>query len=398
MSPKNFLFSVKNLFKRLPVLKLIVKIAVAIFVTFFLFESSLRILSLFNSKVKYFLYSSRYDLNLSKIKNSSDLIKNAPCPLKPLSNVNGFIINGKGFYTPDYQTEKPNKTLRIGFIGDSFTTGVVPYTQNFITLFAQKTKDLNKDKQVEVINWGMPCLGPQYEEKILEVEGFKSKPDYLVWMFFVGNDFTDELAPGEKLPLTNLLTKNIYTLRLLRNMQKSIQGLQLSRETTQKAKIYKKGGVYIGDFSYDDEKPTFSQEQYLRIQTEKLSLFSAKFFPALPWQGIQKTLSAFKGNCETNRVKCLIVIIPDENQVNEELLNKVVSIQGIRKDDLILDYPQKLITEFFKENNFLYLDLLPVFKENGQTKKLYHPADTHWNIAGNELAAEEIFNYFKKNQ
>lgn len=371
------------------------KFFVLFFSTLVLLELSLRVFPSFNPKLKYFLYSSRYDLNLSKIKSSLDLTANAPCPLKPLSNVNGFIINSKGFYTPDYQIEKSDKILRIGFVGDSFTTGVVPYPQNFITLFAQKTKDLVKDKQVEVVNWGMPCLGPQYEEKILEIEGFKSKPDYLIWMFFVGNDFTDELVPGEKLPLVNLLAKNIYTLRLLRNVEKSMKGLQLNRQTTMNNKTYDKGGIYIGDFSYDDEKPTFPQAQYLKIQAEKLNLFSPKFFPSLSWQGIQKTLLSFKNHCEDDKVKCLVIIIPDENQVNQELLDQVVAFQKIKKDDLVMDYPQKLLVNFFSKQNFNYLDLLPAFREVGNKMTLYHPADTHWNLAGNQLAAEQIFKYFQ---
>ena len=37
-----------------------------------------------------------------------------------------------------------------------------------------------------------------------------------------------------------------------------------------------------------------------------------------------------------------------------------------------------------------FLDLLPAFVEAGQRTRLYKPRDTHWNLAGNRLAAEVI--------
>ena len=112
----------------------ILQIIIVLGFTILLLEMGLRLAYFFSPQIKYFLYSSRYDLNLSKIKTLADLQKNAPCPLEPFSNVNGFVINKIGFYTPDYQEEKPKDTLRIGFVGDSFLIGVVPYPQNFVNV------------------------------------------------------------------------------------------------------------------------------------------------------------------------------------------------------------------------------------------------------------------------
>jgi hypothetical protein len=36
------------------------------------------------------------------------------------------------------------------------------------------------------------------------------------------------------------------------------------------------------------------------------------------------------------------------------------------------------------------VDLLPAFRSAARTTRLYKPRDTHWNIAGNRLAAREI--------
>ena len=37
-----------------------------------------------------------------------------------------------------------------------------------------------------------------------------------------------------------------------------------------------------------------------------------------------------------------------------------------------------------------FFDLLPSFKREAATTRLYKPQDTHWNIAGNALAASTL--------
>ena len=50
-----------------------------------------------------------------------------------------------------------------------------------------------------------------------------------------------------------------------------------------------------------------------------------------------------------------------------------------------------------KKENINYLDLLEPFKAKSQTTRLYKPNDTHWNIAGNKLAAELIGQHLTPN-
>lgn len=344
-------------------------------------EFSLRIGYKIFPKVKYFLYSSRYDLDFSKIKDEKTLTENAPCPLIPRNKINGFIVNEDGFYTFPYNLEKPQDVLRIGFVGDSFLIGVVPHSENFVNVFQREIQANFPDKKVEVINWGMPCIGPRYEEKILETIGYKAKPDYLIWMFFVGNDFTDELVEGEKLPISNLITKNIYSARLIRNIHKALRGQMLTKE------------VRKGD-KYDPEKPTYPYETYLTIEREKLNLLRESTFPSKSWESIKQTMLRFKDNCDQKKAICSVVMIPDEIQVNKKLLNDVLVSEKKDKSNIKISYPQVLMTEYFKEKQIPFLDLLSVFQEKGESQILFHPNDTHWNIEGNKLASDEIFTYF----
>lgn len=378
------------------VLRQFPKIIIIIFSSLLLFEIVLRFSFNFLPKVRYFLYSSRYDLNFAKIKTHQDLLKYEPCPLIPQTSVNGFVINKDGFYTPNYSLEKEEKTTRIGFVGDSFAVGVVPYPQNFINVFQSLVQEGSKTKKIEVINWGVPCIGPKFEEKILEIDGYKTNPDYLVWMFFVGNDFSDEYFP-EKPGLGNKLTKNILTLRLIRNLQKTFQGLSLNRQVPTDNKLYKESGIYVGlPYPYDDGKPTFNKEKYLSLQAEKITLFNKEKFPIESWRGIQNVFTRFKENCDRLSIKCLVVIIPDEIQVDKELFSEVIKNPDSPDGGLIMDYPQQRLVDFFQEKEIDYLDLLPFFLQNNILDKSYHPFDTHWNISGNKLAGKIIADYLLK--
>lgn len=398
---KSFKSKLQN-FKKLSVVSFLArglrqppKIIIILLFTLLLFEIVLRLSFNFLPKVRYFLYSSRYDLNFAKIKTHKDLLKYEPCPLIPQTSVNGFVVNKDGFYTPDYSLKKEEKTTRIGFIGDSFAVGVVPYPQNFINVFQSLVQEGSKTKKTEVINWGVPCVGPKFEEKILEIDGYKTDPDYLIWMFFVGNDFTDEYFPG-KPGIGNQLTKNILTLRLIRNLQKTFQGLSLNRQIPTDNKLYKESGVYVGlPYPYDDGKPTFNKEKYISLQAEKITLFNKEKFPLESWTSIQNVFMRFKENCEQRLIKCLVVIVPDEIQVDRDLFREVLDESNIDRESLSLYYPQQLLAGFFEQKEIPYLDLLPVFQKEGANKKLYRPFDTHWNIQGNSVAGEVIAEYFK---
>ena len=52
---------------------------------------------------------------------------------------------------------------------------------------------------------------------------------------------------------------------------------------------------------------------------------------------------------------------------------------------------QKLLRPFLEKKGINYIDLLPEFKKVTKTKQLYIYRDTHWNEAGNHLAADLIF-------
>ena len=83
-------------------------------------------------------------------------------------------------------------------------------------------------------------------------------------------------------------------------------------------------------------------------------------------------------------------MLTDEAQVNDELADLVTEAYGAIGSSLDFEQPNKLLVEALVGEGIPYLDLLPAFIEEGQHTQLYKPRDTHWNLAGNRLAAETI--------
>ncbi|MGC1697330.1 MAG: hypothetical protein WA796_01165, partial [Pseudolabrys sp.] len=55
--------------------------------------------------------------------------------------------------------------------------------------------------------------------------------------------------------------------------------------------------------------------------------------------------------------------------------------------------PNKLLRARFEELKIDYIDLLTEFSAHSLNDRLYRPNDSHWNIAGNELAARLILQH-----
>ena len=89
-------------------------------------------------------------------------------------------------------------------------------------------------------------------------------------------------------------------------------------------------------------------------------------------------------------------MIPDEMQVDSALQSEVVAESNRGKDQFDSALSSRMLARGLQEMDVKQLDLLEPFKQAAVSKRLYKPRDTHWNIAGNKLAADLIGNYISK--
>jgi hypothetical protein len=134
-------------------------------------------------------------------------------------------------------------------------------------------------------------------------------------------------------------------------------------------------------------------EKFEEIETARSHIFEkqSRIF-ASDFETTMKYLIQIKQLCDQRHIALRFVLIPDEEQVNRTLQARVLQLAEARKkpDDFDFTLPNRLLAARLKDQNIEFVDLLDEFARAGSQAVLYKPRDTHWNIAGNRLAAETI--------
>jgi len=122
-----------------------------------------------------------------------------------------FPINSQGWKDVEHAFEKPSGTIRILFLGDSGTFGVVSLED----LYTRQVERLLKDggHNVEVISIGIGGWGTDQELEALEREGVKYQPDLVVYQF-TNNDLYDNINPKEGLPPSDIFWEKPFKYEL----------------------------------------------------------------------------------------------------------------------------------------------------------------------------------------
>ncbi|MGO9568225.1 MAG: alginate O-acetyltransferase AlgX-related protein [Desulfomonilaceae bacterium] len=333
-------------------MKLLLKIAIISLVTFSLAEIGLRLCN------KIFPSYIFYDNSYNRFRG------------KPLADDYDFRLNSRGFKDVERKKEKEPGVYRILGLGDSFAFGVVPYRFNFMTLLE---KQLNQCGKAEVINMGIPWLDPEDFLSVLVHEGLEFNPDLVMVCFFIGRDF----LPNER---------SIWTYSYAASFIKFIYDLHASYE----------GQIYHGKSVYEDDKPTLTNETFMHCEMGRSRIFlkNVDKFQVL-FDGAIAPLRKMKEICSARGIDLLAVMIPDEMQVNSPLQSEVVTTSNRSQNQFDFALPDRMLSHELENLKVKQLDLLEPFKLASMREALYKPRDTHWNIAGNKLAAEVIGNYIR---
>jgi hypothetical protein len=85
-----------------------------------------------------------------------------------------------------------------------------------------------------------------------------------------------------------------------------------------------------------------------------------------------------------------VMLIPDEYQVDPEVFARAAGRAGMPAATYDLERPQRELAPALAVRGIPALDLLPPSRRAAADQPLYRPRDTHWNAAGNRLAASEL--------
>ncbi len=303
----------------------------------------------------------------------------------------------RGYLTEDIFNKKKD-VFRILDLGDSFSIFLKDKGQNYNDFLQQQFVGSGKS-EVEIVNAGMEGMGPGYYWYALNKYGDLFKPDLVLVGFFVGNDFEEAdfaVIIGNYISEPKDFIKRysryyqfsrLRLYRLLKNKYTRYREAQLKKQEAKRHTSQQVGN--------------FSEETYLEVERSRSWIFDKNKWELLhqEWRKCSELILKMKDWCDRRKIKLVIAILPDQFQVDQALREAVLAKYGhIAENNLDLSYPDSLIVNFCRTHNINCLDMLEQFQEQGKTRPLYSLRDSHWNAAGNRLAADLIFEYLDKNQ
>ena len=349
-------------------MKTIRKISMFVVATIVLLEVALRVVAIFPNDSATFANDENIGIRMR--------------PNLPVGN--GNSTNSLGFNDIERSLDRTLKGRRLAIIGDSFVFGVVPRDDNFTQIMQKKFRLGNND--TEVINMGIPAAGPVNYLGLLKNDAVRLKADTIYVMFFIGNDivqshpdFTTKIHFGsarEVLARPHLVgwdKEYSYVYRTAR------AGARL---------IYER---YLAE---KEAGATFSRSTYFSIERQRAIVFEKDMSRYVEESYIEsiRFLSELSETAILQGMDFQAVLAPDEIQVDRPLRAAVSSAYHMEQDKYDFRQPQRIISKQLSEKGIPFIDLLPAFEEAGKTTALYAKYDSHWNEAGNKLAADLITN------
>lgn len=288
----------------------------------------------------------------------------------PPTSDRGFERWVQSRWPREVQEEKPAGTVRILGLADSF--GVAGGADNYHYLVEALLKPRG-----DIVNLSVEASQLPDELRLLEERGARYRPDVVLHGFFVGNDF--DVAPGGFKAFRGIRLEEPAGARRFRPHDFLL--LEWIRKYSRAARA---GGRR--------DAGTFSHADFLSIESRRLNRIS-RISPSRPEPAWQETLSAIDAIRKATSdlgAKYVMVIHPDQFQVETGLRQEVLSRYNLNPANYDFELPQQFLVEDCERDGVRCLDLLGEFRRHGAGGGLYLTRDTHYNSRGNQLAARLI--------
>ena len=298
------------------------------------------------------------------------------------------IVNSFGFRDREPIVPKPEETVRIVGIGDSFVLGAVPLDENFLRVAESdlSARLSGTERRVEVAMMGLGGYGPENEVGVLRSAALRISPDLVVLCFYVGNDVTGVALRGEVLGGELYFTRSNDPLHdLLRRSRLFVLAERALINAWRLRNLEKQRGRGADEEPVDPFAPTL---YYRLIQKKRLPVYETPTAAGTErlWRRAESALAAFDSLCAAAGVPWILLLIPTEEQVDERVRGRVLESLSADTARYDFDAPQRRLRAFAAARGIDALDLLPAFRAAGDEPRLYIPNDTHWNREGNALA------------
>lgn len=349
-------------------------------------------------------------------------------------------INARGLRDREIGYDNPAGALRILSLADSFGEALqVNLEETYHKQLETRLAD-SLNRQVEVINAGVGGWGTDQEAIFYIAEGFRYEPDLVLLAFFIRNDAINNYGPLEIERNGGRQQKAFFSLSAAGELvPPALEENAGSHNSEQVRELMPEPGQPAGpgDLTSAGQKPALLPvaDQLWRISAlyRFIMPYLRDILPVLQWLGpsgilggeavirashpaipvpffvyqappderfeaawtlTEAIISRLRTEVERRGARLVVVIIGAPEQIYPEAWDRTLAAQpDMRSINWDLDEPNRRLAAFLAEEEILYLDLLPIFREAAarpEMPPLHFRHDQHWTAAGHRLASEAI--------
>jgi len=319
-------------------------------------------------------------------------------------------INSDGLRDAEHALEKPENTIRIAVLGDSYAEAIqVPVEQTFWSVAQDKLGYCPglSGKQVEVINFGVSGFGTVQELLTLKHKVWKYSPDIVLLAFLTGNDIRNnlrELQRGGNQPYFiyregKLVLDDSFLDKSKARWMASPLGdwWFASVPKSRVLQLLVKSSAYIGQLKNGSGRTERKNAQRLYEQGLDNEIYSAPSDPSWleAWKVTEDLLRLMNAEVIEHGATFMLVTLSNGIQVNPDPLEREKVAASLGVEDLL--YPDRRLQQFASEESVKSIMLAPSLQtwaqENSQCVHGFENADPcsgHWNEHGHRLAGTVI--------
>jgi hypothetical protein len=297
-------------------------------------------------------------------------------------------LNSSGFRDREFGSKREG-AIRIVGVGDSFTFGNGVAMEETFLKRLESCLSSNSQPPIEVLNCGVPAYSPQQEFRLVEECRSTLKPDIVILGFFVGNDFVES---GDLYDSTGVPTLKVESGALISD-KKSDQERGIIRKMSRPFRHFFSTRSHLYVFLRNR-----SSELLSRFGLHAFNLppeFCEKRFSTRMEQNWNLTQTIFRNlasSTANNSQRLIVLILPTSYQVYQKTWNQYIAALQLDPSNYDLDKPQRILRDFFDDQDIEYVDALPGLRQNIHAP-LFFPIDGHLTPQGHQLVAQQLCDY-----
>lgn len=303
-------------------------------------------------------------------------------------------INSAGMRDKEYPMTRPAGKKRIILLGDSFTSSFgVPDSEAFAKVMEEKLLT-----GTEVLNFGVNGYGPAQELLLLQSRAMKYRPDMVIMVIYVGNDFDDitgisDWIDGYKRP--QAITDDRGNIRF------TGIPVPLSEKYLAKQRAQRMCSLPRSHFIDFIDKYIRYKKYSINFMPSEIRLCNKKPDPDVKEAArlMGAILRETDRYCKKNGASFAVAVAPTIVQVYEKIYwNRIKKKYSLKDSDYDLMLPNRVLADICRNAGIPLVDLTQSLKSASNAGiDTYYFDNQHWNRAGEQVVAETLARFVREN-